>query len=330
MSGEAKEVAEKSDEKGKLPEDPQKALMEMLSSKYPELKPTFDPVLGCRYPEVEEITGNPEKAVQLLEKLAGEGLLVRKLHGKHLSCPFCHSPNVGTLALCPHCKSYNIERKHLIEHFKCGHISVEDNYKVEGKLICPRDKVPLDTAGKDYKIVGSWFLCHDCKKRFHEFYSPTQCRKCGQQFPVRDAELQGCYTYSLGGETEVRRIIGTVLTIRSFLESSGYKVESPGVIRGTSGVDHRFDILASKGEDKKFVIAIEQAEKDKTLGEQPVITLFANVYDIGNTPAYLVAIPGLDKTATQLATMYKLTVIEAKDSEDAAEKLKRILSEGLK
>ena len=326
-SGEKEETkgAAEGEEKKALPEDPKKLLVEMLSSKYTELKPTLDPVQGCRYPEVEEMVSSPEDASRLLEKLTEEGLLARELHGKHLRCPYCRSANVGTLALCPSCKSHNIEKKSLLEHFKCGNISEDEKYRAEGKLVCPKCKTELKTPGKDYRVVGSWFFCHNCKKKFEEFHAPQHCRKCGEQFPIGDAELAGCYSYTLRGEGEFKRVIEAVSTLRSFLESTGYTVNSPSVIKGSSGVNHQFDILASKGEDKKIAIAVEHADKEEAIGEQSIMSFFAKIYDIGNIPAMLIALPGLNKTATQLAAMYKLTVIEAKDSKEAVEKLKATL-----
>ncbi|WP_309493022.1 hypothetical protein [Candidatus Hecatella orcuttiae] len=311
------------EEKAKLPEDPRKLLVELLSGKYPELRPVFDPVKGCRYPEVEEVLGDSEEVSSLLEKLTAEGLLARKLFGKHPTCPHCHSPNVGTLALCPRCKSYDIEKKILLEHFKCGHIDTEDRYRTEGKLVCPKCKTPLDPAGKDSRKVGIWFVCHACKRKFDEPYSPHQCRSCGRQFTIRDAELKECYSYTLGGTAEVRKVVGVISSVRSFLESSNYKVESPGIVKGSSGVDHRFDILAVRGENEKLVVEIVQ-EKE-TVGEQPIITMFAKVYDLGRISSVLIALPRLSHTASQLAAMYKITVIEAGDSEEAVTKLKTIL-----
>lgn len=311
------------EEKAKLPEDPRKLLVELLSGKYVELKPVFDPVRGCRYPEVEEVLGSLEEVSSLLEKLTSEGLLARKLFGKYLTCPHCRSPNVGAVALCPRCKSYDIEKKVLVEHFKCGYIGTEDHYLTGGKLVCPRCKTPLDPGGKDSRRVGIWFLCHACKRKFDEPYSPQQCRNCGHQFVVRDAELTDCYAYTLGGEAAVRKVVGVITSVRSFLESSNYRVESPGVVRGSSGVEHRFDILALKGEEKKFVVEIVQAEK--VVDEQPIITLFAKVYDLDRIPSILIALPSLSSTASQLAAMYKITVIEAKDSDEAVAKLKTTL-----
>jgi len=247
-----------SKEKKELPEDPKKALIDALSSKYKELKPVTDPAHGCRYPEVEELVGSPEEASSLLEKITEEGLLIRKLSGKYLRCPYCHSANIDILALCPECKSYNIEKKTLLEHFKCGNITEDEKYRAGGKLVCPKCETELKSLGEYYRVVGSWFYCNDCKKKFEEFYSAQQCKKCGEQFPIRDAELEGCYAYSLSGAGEFRRIVDdvstfieAVSTLRSTLESAGYKVDSPIMIKGSSGVNHRFDILASKGAEKK-------------------------------------------------------------------------------
>jgi predicted RNA-binding Zn-ribbon protein involved in translation (DUF1610 family) len=288
-----------------------------------ELVPSFDLSQTARYPEVEEVVdGDTNAAKQLVEKLWDVGIFKRKFHEKILVCPSCLSANVSNDYVCPNCNSIDIERKTLLEHTACGTIDSVDNFLVEGGLYCPKCNKELIEAGVDYQKLGAWFQCSQCGKR-SDLPSPIhRCRSCGHIFTIKDTGFVNVYSYriSADAEEEFKRTFLVMKPIGSTLEDFQYKVEMPGQVAGRSGALHRFDAVASKGSSELVVLDVIASERE--IEETPIASLYAKVFDVSPTQTILVAIPGLTEKARKLATLYRIAVIEANDSQQAAELLK--------
>ncbi len=288
-----------------------------------ELVPTFDLEHTARYPEVEAaLDGESEAARQLVERLWDAGILKRKFLEKVLVCPACLSANVSNDYVCPNCNSIDIERKTLLEHTACGKIDSVDNFLVEGGLLCPKCNKELVEAGGDYQKLGAWFQCSQCGKR-SDIPSPIhRCRSCGHIFTIKDTGFVALYTYRLSAdsEEEFKRTYVVMKPIGSILEEFQFRVEMPGQIAGRSGAVHRFDAVATKGASE--VIVLDVMASEGPIGEVPVASLYAKVFDVSPTQAILVAIPGISDKARKLASLYKISVIEALNSEEAAMRLK--------
>ncbi|HEY5620485.1 MAG TPA: hypothetical protein VIK88_02380, partial [Candidatus Bathyarchaeia archaeon] len=104
------------------------------------------------------------------------------------------------------------------------------------------------------------------------------------------------------------------------LEEFQFKVEMPGQIAGRSGALHRFDAIATKGPSE--VVVLDVMASDKQIDEVPVASLYAKIFDVAPSQAILVAIPNLTEKARKLAALYRISVIEASNSQEAAEQLK--------
>ena len=288
-----------------------------------ELVPTFDLEQGARYPEVEEmVDGDPNAANQLVEKLWDVGIFKRKFHEKILTCPSCMSPNVSSDYVCPNCNSIDIERKTLLEHTACGNVDSVDNFLVEGGLVCPKCNREMVEAGADYQKLGAWFQCGQCGKRSDMPAPIHRCRSCGHTFSIRDTGFVNLYAYRLSSEAEdeFKRSYLVMKPIGIVLEDFQFRVEMPGQIAGRSGALHRFDVVATKGSSELLVLDV--IASDKQIDEVPVASMYAKVFDVGPSQTVLVAIPGLTEKGKRLAALYKISVIEADDSQVAAERLK--------
>lgn len=288
-----------------------------------ELVPGFDLSQTARYPEVEEIVdGDTAAAKQLVERLWDVGIFKRKFYEKILVCPSCLSANVSNDYVCPNCNSIDIERKTLLEHTACGTIDSVDNFLIEGSLYCPKCNKELIEAGADYQKLGAWFQCSQCGKR-SDLPSPIhRCRSCGHIFTIRDTGFVNVYTYRISpeAEEEFKRTFLVMKPIGEVLESFQYKVEMPGQVAGRSGALHRFDAVASKGPSELLVVDVIASERE--IEETPIASLYAKVFDVSPTQTILVAIPSLSDKARRLAALYRMTVVEATDSQQAAERLK--------
>lgn len=288
-----------------------------------ELTPRFDLEQTVRYPEVEQlIDGDPNSAKQLVQKLWDLGIFRRKFNEKVIVCPSCLSANVSNDYVCPNCNSIDIERKTLLEHRSCGNIDSVDNFLVEGGLLCPKCNKELIEAGADYQELGAWFQCLQCGKR-SDVPSPIhRCRNCGHIFTIRDMGFVNMYSYRLSteAEEEFKRTYLVIKPIGLVFEEYQYKVDMPGQIAGQSGALQRFDIIATKGTSE--VVVLDLIASDKNVDETPVAAMYAKIFDVSPTQSLLVAIPSLSDKAKRLATLYRITTIEAENSQAAADQIK--------
>jgi hypothetical protein len=308
-----------------LYQDPsvQLLLSKFVRGEIVELVPSFDLNQTVRYPEVEEIVeGDSGVAKQLVEKLWDVGIFKRKFHEKILVCPSCISVNVSNDYVCPNCNSIDIERKTLLEHTACGNIDSVDNFLVEGGLLCPKCNKELFEAGVDYQKLGAWFQCSQCGKR-SDMPSPIhRCRNCGHIFTIRDTGFVNIYAYRLGSEAEeeFKRSYLVMKPIGLVLEDYQFKVEMPGQIAGRSGALHRFDAVATKGSSE--VVVLDVIASEKKIDEVPVASMYAKIFDVTPTQSILVAMPGLTDKAKRLAGLYRISTIEAENSQQAADQIK--------
>ncbi len=305
--------------------DTQIILSRFLSGEIEKLEPVYDPKLGYHYPEVEKIVGQAATAEAFLNRLYEAGILERELYDKMIYCPKCKSANISVRYCCPYCKSFDIQKSSLIEHVKCGYMDVEDNFQKSDKFVCPKCKDELKKLEVDYRKAGIWCTCKDCSKSFDIPISSHFCRNCHGIFTFEDVNIKDVYTYSLKEEAKTEAGLGWVLLapIQEFLIEQGFDVESPALLKGKSGASHLFDIVArTQGTRQVTVIDIAAPSVD-VVSEQPVIALFAKIFDVSPSGAYLIAIPRMNDNGRKMAELYNIKVIEAKDQKGAIELLQQ-------
>src|SRR5579863_8746199 len=71
----------------------------------------------------------PDLLKKYLSQLENEKMILKISDIKEVSCNQCNSLRILTNFFCPACKSVNFIQGKLIEHFKCGNVSVENSYK---------------------------------------------------------------------------------------------------------------------------------------------------------------------------------------------------------
>ncbi|HYY91028.1 MAG TPA: hypothetical protein VE955_03495 [Candidatus Dormibacteraeota bacterium] len=125
---------------------------------------------------------------------------------------------------------------------------------------------------------------------------------------------------SADAEEEFKRTYLVMKPIGLVLEEFQFRVEMPAQIAGRSGGLHRFDAVATK--DSSEVVVIDVIASEKEIDEVPVASLYAKVFDVAPSQAILVAIPRLTERAKKLASLYRISVIEADNSQQAAERIK--------
>jgi transcription elongation factor Elf1 len=299
-------------------------LSRVLSEEMRDLKPVFDPNFGYRYPVVEAVLGDASRVEDFLNRLYEAGILERKLHDRIIYCPRCGSQSVSTHYCCPYCKSFNIQKGSLTEHVKCGYMDVEENFRRGSKLVCPKCHEELKKPDVDYRKAGIWCTCKDCGKSFDIPVPRHFCRDCQANFTFEEIDIKDVYAYSLNEEVRGEISAGWIFItpIRDFLLENGFEVEAPAFLKGRSGAKHMFDIAAHQ-EGKKGVTVMDlAASTEDVVPEQPVIALFAKIYDVSPESAYLIAIPKLSENGNKMAELYNIKVIEGRDAKEITRALK--------
>jgi hypothetical protein len=300
-------------------------LSKFLSGEISELEPIYDPKIGYRYPIVEATIGDALNAEDFLNRLYKAGMLERRLYDKIIYCPKCGSANISVHYCCPYCKSFNIQKSSLIEHVKCGYMDIEENFRKGNKLICPKCHEELKKLDVDYRRAGTWCTCKDCSKSFDIPVTAHFCRDCHAAFTFEDAVIKDVYAYGLKEEVREEAEMGWVIIepITEFLQENGFEVESHAFLKGKSGANHMFDIIAYEGDVTRKVTVIDLAvSTEGAVPEQPVIALFAKIFDVSPDSAYLIAIPRMSENGKKMAGLYNIKVVEAKNQKDAIKALK--------
>ncbi|MGC8850501.1 MAG: hypothetical protein ACP5QI_08530 [Candidatus Bathyarchaeia archaeon] len=302
----------------------------ILSGNAGELTPILDSSGKPVYLEaVEAAGGDKVRAEALIDELTGAGVLERRFLEMWVGCPGCGSMNVSILYQCPNCNSLNIHRRRLYEHLTCGTLDSLEHFKKGDLLQCPKCGKPLREGSPDFREVGSWFECRSCKARFDEPKPMQRCRTCGLKFWVKDIELNPIYALTLSGEAREEYNRGFMLLnpIKAKLEELGYRVEMPGILTGSSGTTHKFDLIAWKATEinPEEAVVVDAVTSNSELDETPVAAMFAKTFDVKPKEAILVAIPRLREEGRKLAQLYKIKTIEADEVKEAAEKMEALL-----
>jgi len=297
----------------------QMLISKFLSGEIETLEPVYAPDIGYRYPVVEEIVGDASQVGVFLDKLSGAGVLEKELYDKTIFCPKCGSANVSTRYCCPFCKSFDIQKSSLVEHVKCGYMDLEEKFYDGEKYVCPKCNEEMKRIDVDYRKAGIWCTCRECKKSFDVPVPTHFCRSCGLTSTFEEIIIKDVYSYTLNDNVTLESSVNMFLVtaIREFLTSEKMKVESPGLLKGKSGANHFFDIVAYTGDKSQAMVVDLAMSTGAVVSEQPVIALFAKIFDVSPERSYLIAIPKLSETGKKMAELYKIMAIEAKNQEEA-------------
>jgi transposase-like protein len=302
----------------------QALISKFVNGQITSLEPAYSPQTGYHYPIVEEILGDKTKVQPFLSKLTELGILEKKVFDKVISCPQCQSQNITFRYCCPFCKSFNIQKSSLIEHIKCGYMDLETKFQQNGTLVCPKCRQELKKLDGDYRKAGVWCACKDCNKSFDIPVAEHFCKNCHEVSTFEEAVIDDVYAYVLKANITAESSLSWYLSsaVSNLLAKQGLKVEASSVVKGKSGASHNFDIVAYNADkSKKTVIDIATAET--TVSEQPLIALFAKIFDVTPEKAYLIAVPKLNDNAKKMAELYNIQAVEAKNPDEAVAALKQ-------
>lgn len=309
-------------EEYQLPHESAEILREVLLEG--GLRPFFDPLKGVSYPTLEEkLKMSSKEIARLLEELEKEGFLEKSLAYKLPKCPRCGAVALLTLTGCPKCGNTNITRESLVEHTRCGYFGSEESF-ADG--VCPQCGGEIKDRSKDLRTVGSWFHCPTCNSRFSDYNIIYLCQACDSKFRPDEIELTEVYTYTINPAKteELRRQLTVLPTLRKFLESHGFAVESPKALKGASGNVHRFDIVAWR-DSEKWVFDVVVTKKVAL--ENELVPISVKVIDVRASKAFVIAIPSASEQAKRMANLLNIEIIDIADAASLESKLSKHLAE---
>jgi len=143
-----------------------------------------------------EIDGSIEELTEKLTLLEDEKTIKKTPHCSAIKCATCNGQSFEFYLQCPQCENRLLSRGEIIEHFACGYIDFQSNFKQENKLICLKCNKELKQIGVDYRRVGVGYSCINR----HLFSTPKLvfvCSNCREQFELSEAKLEKQYIYEL-------------------------------------------------------------------------------------------------------------------------------------
>jgi hypothetical protein len=298
-----------------------KLLEAMLQGTVPEIKPQLNvqSEFGFSLPTINQLLNTTDKeSVAILESLTEEGILVRKFFDKFLHCPQCGSMNLRPIYCCPKCGSGDIIRGRVLEHLVCKYASTEEEFFFKGRLVCPKCKQELHTLDIDYRSLGVLYKCRGCDEIFNQPTIKWSCLKCFSITAGGKITEVDAYSYSLNEKRRnwLQFELKPKAQLLQFLQSREYEVRENANVKGRSGAEHTFDLLATR-DDGIVVhnIAISIGVADKPLSLEKVFDFDDKAYDTGIRDKVLIAIPGVAPEASRFAARQRIKILESKDLE---------------
>jgi hypothetical protein len=300
--------------------DDVRRFVEWLLREKATIVPTYDPSTG------DTLYSNiPGGSQYLLTELNSAGILQKYVLDQLPSCPQCDASNFSVAYACPYCQAHDIERGMAIEHYACGHVDLELNFRRGNQLVCPKCNKPLKLIGTDYRRIGTDYLCNSCSKFFDSPIVELGCRKCGKSSKPEEVPLKPVYAYKINerlrGELVAHCTMESQFT--DFLTKYGFEVNAPIVVQGLSGIEHTFDMHAWR-EEMDIMIDFVSANTD--IGPEEVAAFFAKIFDTKPRRAILIAMPKLSESGQKLSAMYGVEIIAADNVAKLIENLTLVLN----
>ena len=289
------------------------------------IEPDIETTRTPTYPKLMDLENYPQRRVQTsLDELVEANVLKKELYEKLIACPTCHeSSRVFVRNKCSKCDSYKVHMNRLLEH-QCGAIYDRDQYIVSTGLRCPKCEKPVPNES-ELKSVGIAFHCESCGSIFSEPIQTFYCRRCANEFGLKECELADSYSYRLNDEVryEAREVL-SVATAADTLEQLGFEVKVTASVKGKTGVDHQFTLTASKS-GKLTAMDIVTAKPDEKVDMARVLPSYAKFMDVSVDTRLLIAVPSLEPQTREFLKANRVLCVEGESLSTIGEAVKQIV-----
>jgi rubrerythrin len=258
---------------------------------------------------------------KLLKSLASKGFLNEKDFDSAILCPNCNSIENYSRYICPQCQSLNVQKVQFLEHPFCGYIGDRREYGPDTNLVCPKCKTVLgdliqaqSKTNTDKKrvirVIGSSFICDKCGNKFERPLTSHTCERCGTNFTYKEANFERLPSYELTENVESlvpnRFTMDALRGVEKLIHEKGYKVELNAKIKGKSGVEQTFNLVARK--DKTLLLLDVSAWGS----QNDLISLLGKKMDFDSKPVILLDLAGNPNLAS-LGRPYNILVLDGKN-----------------
>lgn len=275
------------------------------------------------YPDIRNKLGiSNETSQTIVEGLFDQEILERTQTGQTLTCPHDDSFHIRPRLFCPKCSSNDILKTDLIEHYKCGSINSEDEYIKDQELVCPKCNKTLHQIGVDYKKNPA-FICKKCGNRISSPPIQFECKDFGHKFNVNEANIRELYTYTLTNKarTELEKLLFNYKPLINYFEELGFKVKSPLILAGFSGVKHQFDILGLRIRKERDSLLLKLVPTNYSLQVEEVQRIYGEIIDTQPDYAIIIALPDSTNDAKSFADITNITLVDGIKAEDVVQNL---------
>ncbi len=306
---------------GEAGNESEELLRKLIKKGVLQLKPTLDKT-AVRYLEAEEAwNANPSQVKIMLDDLMKRNLLRSEPLDRVLTCPHCGSPDVHSKYACPRCKSDNVGFTELLEHTKCGNIGPKDTFVKGTFLVCPRCQSVLTEGGPDNRIIGNFYQCEKCGYRFDRPDVVHLCMNCGTTSTHQTAKYVKVFRYTIPDEIakELQRELPALKNLKKTLTDRGFKVQTRARVKGVSGAESVFDILAEKDRVRLVIDISTTGDKNDIIG------LLAKKVDVNPTRAAIIDLSGSD-VQTSLGKVYDVVVFKTTADHAAVDGFEKFLA----
>jgi len=292
----------------------QKLLRSLLETDEKEVLPDYHPTHGFKYGIVESaLESDPGEAEEVLERLSELGILEKNFFDTILACPICVSTSIRIHHKCPNCTSHHIVKAGLIEHVPCGSIDERDEYYGERMHpTCP--KCGLELVVGEYRDMGLWYICKDCKEKFEHPNIDLVCYMCHNEFTIRTSTIKEISKYYLNPdkENEIRQNVTSLESVNDILSDLGFDIElSASIVGDKSGIEHKFSLVGRRESgDGDYVIVLDHAVGEIEVNASLLILYLYKISEINYDLALFLAIPKLSEMAKKIAEGYNILIIE--------------------
>lgn len=280
------------------------------------------------YDIVDVIAGfEREESARILESLKEKGLVKKVKMGNYVVCPYCKSINIHESYLCPFCKSDNLEKIYMVQHLECGQTFSTNDLHID---TCPRCGGKINGLS-DIRLIGGLFKCLDCGEYFELPEIKYKCMDCQMEFSVKEAMIKSIESYELTPDAKiVLRIMQGYKVIAKILEELGFEIDIPGVIKGESGIIHEFPLVVRSNVDGK-IYTIDVTGLYEEFTPEYILKIFPKIVDTPDAKHFMIVSKKYNNTNVikLLPKRSNFEVIEAEDIEEAGEKIKIVLREGI-
>jgi len=292
----------------------------LVSGKLTDITPVidFNYKLGFAYPAVDSLLDTADQeTLTILDNLSDNGILIKEPYEKFYVDPENMFQLVPT-ERCPHCDSGEIVRGQLVEHFSCGYVGLDRDFKQDSRYICPKCRKDLRLIGTDYRNIGIHYRCLECNEVFTTSvvkWRNLKTRKVWNAEELREIEVHA-YRFSPDKRGWLEFQLKPKTQLVDFLKSRGYQVQELAQMTGRSGAVHTIDVLAVRDDIvTKINLGIGllvASTGESEVGLEALFKYDTRTYDIGINYKVVIAIPKLGPEAMNFANRQMIRAFEAK------------------